>query len=152
VNSHFGSWSPNVLSNLQKVISGVKTHCIETFFISLENSWNLDVWNGLAWPISTLETQVMAKRKAGSQIATKSQDSARFPWVKVTCNILLENSRRGLQLCFKPHFDQRFEHKIMGPQSCGSPKFGNFGISIWESRNKMPFGGCGPHGEAHSIL
>jgi hypothetical protein len=26
VSSHFGSWSPNGLSNCQKVIAGVKTH------------------------------------------------------------------------------------------------------------------------------
>ncbi len=33
----------------------------------------------------------------------------------------------------------------MGPQSHGSPKFGNFGIPTWESWDKMPVG-CGPHG------
>ncbi len=43
VNSDFGSWSPDRLSNFQKVIVRVKTHWIEEFFISLESSWNLDV-------------------------------------------------------------------------------------------------------------
>ncbi len=43
VNSHFGSWSLNGLSNLQKSIAGVKTHWIRKFFISLEISQNLNV-------------------------------------------------------------------------------------------------------------
>jgi hypothetical protein len=68
MNSHFGNWSPNGLPNLQTEILGVKTHYIKEFLISLKSSWNLNVWNGLAWPIWTPKTQVMAKRKAGSQI------------------------------------------------------------------------------------
>jgi hypothetical protein len=39
----------------------------------------------------------------------------------------------------------------MGPQNRRSPNFSNFGIPIWESWDKMPFG-CGPLGEAQSIL
>jgi len=39
----------------------------------------------------------------------------------------------------------------MGPQSRGSPNFGNFGTPIWESWDKMPFG-CGLRGEAQNIL
>jgi hypothetical protein len=42
-SSHFGSWTPDGLPNLQKVIVGVKTHWIEELFISLESSWNIDV-------------------------------------------------------------------------------------------------------------
>jgi len=34
---------------------GSKTHWIKEFLISLKNSWNLDVWNGFAWPIWTLK-------------------------------------------------------------------------------------------------
>jgi hypothetical protein len=48
---------------------------------------------------------------------------------------------------FKPHFDQRSAHKVMGPQSSKNPNFGNFGTPIWEFWDKMPFG-CGPRGEA----
>jgi hypothetical protein len=43
MNSHFGSWSPNGFSNVQRAIAGVKTHWIEKFIISLESSWNLYV-------------------------------------------------------------------------------------------------------------
>ncbi len=48
VSSHFGSWSPNGLLNFQRVISGVKTHWIEKFLISLENFKDVDVLNELA--------------------------------------------------------------------------------------------------------
>jgi hypothetical protein len=60
-SSHFGSWSLGGLPNVQRAITRVKTNWIETFFISLESSWNLDVLNGLAWPIWTSKTQVMGR-------------------------------------------------------------------------------------------
>jgi hypothetical protein len=75
MNLHTLKWTPilgvgvpNGLLNLQRAIIGVKTHWMEAFLISLKSSWNVDAWNGLAWPIWTSKTQVMAKRKAGSQI------------------------------------------------------------------------------------
>jgi hypothetical protein len=43
----------------------------------------------------------------------------------VACDIPLESSRRGLQLSFLSHLNRRSAHKVMGPQSCGSPNFGN---------------------------
>ncbi len=43
VTSHFGSWSPNELLNLQRVIARVKTHWFEEFFTLLKRYWNLDV-------------------------------------------------------------------------------------------------------------
>jgi hypothetical protein len=67
---------------------------------------------------------------------TKSQESPWFPCVEVMCDILLESSRRGLQLCFKLHFNRRSSNKVMRPQSRESPNFGNFGIPTWESREK----------------
>ncbi len=42
VNSHFGSWSPGGLPNLQRVIVEIKTPCIEKFFISLESYLSVD--------------------------------------------------------------------------------------------------------------
>jgi hypothetical protein len=58
-------WTPEFgLSNFQRPIAGIKSHWIETFLISLESSWNVNVWNGLAWPIWTPETPYMAKRRA----------------------------------------------------------------------------------------
>jgi hypothetical protein len=43
MNSHFGSWSPDGFLNLQRAISKVKTHWIETLPISLKIDWNVDV-------------------------------------------------------------------------------------------------------------
>jgi hypothetical protein len=72
--SKWGLGSPPGLPKLQSSIAGVKTPCIVMFFISLENYWNVDVENGLAWAIWIFATQVMAKRKAGSQIGTLTPD------------------------------------------------------------------------------
>jgi hypothetical protein len=69
-----GSWSPNGLPNFQRAIARVKTHWIKAFLISLKSSWNVGVWNGLAWPIWTSETQVMLKRRAKSQIGSLTPD------------------------------------------------------------------------------
>jgi hypothetical protein len=59
--------------------------------------------------------------------------------------------KKGLQLCFRPHFNWKSARKVMGPQSCGSPNLGNFGTFIWESQDKMRFR-CGPCEEAQNIL
>jgi hypothetical protein len=67
MNSHFGSSSPGELSKFQRTIENVKTLRLEEFFISLKIYWNVNVQNGLAWPIWTIATQVMAKTKVESQ-------------------------------------------------------------------------------------
>ncbi len=69
VGSHFGSWNPNGFPNFQKMISGVKIHWIEKFFYIIGNLLKHRCLKWLAWPILVLITQVMAKRKARSQIA-----------------------------------------------------------------------------------
>jgi hypothetical protein len=94
-------------------------------------------------PFGHLKHKLWPKEGSGVKLVvwlltTKSQESPWFPCVQVACDISLESSQQGLQLCFKPHFNRRSTHKVMGPQS-------------WESRDKKPFG-CGPRGEAHSIL
>ncbi len=63
-----GLGSPSGLPKLQSLIAGVKTPCIRVLLISLESYRSVDVENGLAWAIWTSTTQVMAKRRAGSQI------------------------------------------------------------------------------------
>jgi hypothetical protein len=74
VSSHFGSWTPNRLLNLERAIARGQPHLIEEFFITLESSWNLDVQNGFAWFICVIKTQVMAKRRVGNQIANLTFD------------------------------------------------------------------------------
>jgi hypothetical protein len=69
-----GVGSPGGLPNFQRAISGVKTQWLEEFFISLKSPWNVNVQNGLASPIWTFKTQVMAKRRARSQIGNLIPD------------------------------------------------------------------------------
>jgi hypothetical protein len=52
----------------------------------------------------------------------KSLESPQFSCVKVACHISLESSQWGLQLFFNPHLNQMSAHKVIGPQSYGSPK------------------------------
>jgi hypothetical protein len=68
--------------------------------------------------------------------------------VQVACNTPLESSQWWLQLCFRPHPNQRSAHKIRAPQSCRSYNLGDFGTPIWD---KKPFG-WGPREEVQSIL
>jgi hypothetical protein len=56
------------------LIAGVKTPRIGVFFISLKSFCNVNVENGLAWAIWTSTAQVMAKRKAESQIGNLTPD------------------------------------------------------------------------------
>jgi hypothetical protein len=65
-----GTWSPLGLPQLQSSIAKVKTPRLEVFFIPVEKPWSVDVENGLAWAIWTSVAQVMAERKAGSQIGS----------------------------------------------------------------------------------
>ncbi len=43
-----GTWSSPRLSKLQNSITGIKTLCLDVFFISLERSSSVDIENGLA--------------------------------------------------------------------------------------------------------
>jgi len=94
---------------------------------------------GLHDPFGHLKHKLWPKEKSGIKLTiwlptTKSQELTWFPCVQVACHILLENSQRGLQLCFRPHFNQRSTHKVMRAQSRESPNFRNFGT---------PFGSLG---------
>jgi hypothetical protein len=57
---------------------------------------------------------------------TKSQELPWFTYVQVAFHILLKSSQQGLQICFRPHFNQSFAQKNMGFQSCKSLNFENF--------------------------
>jgi hypothetical protein len=51
----------------------------------------------------------------------KSQELPRFTCLQVACHILLEIFWWRQKLCFKPHFNWRSLHKVMGLQSRKSP-------------------------------
>jgi hypothetical protein len=78
-------------------------------------------------PFGHLKHKLWSKERPGVKLAvwfptTKSQELPRFPYVQVACHIMLENSWWEIQLCFRPHINPRFEEKVMGPQSRGSPR------------------------------
>jgi len=75
-------------------------------------------------PFGHLKHKLWPKEGSGVKLAislstTKSWESPRFPCMQVSCHILLESFRWGLQLFFRPHFNRRFIHKVMGPQLWG---------------------------------
>jgi len=113
-------WSPLGLPNVQSSTERPQTPCIEVFLVSLERSWNVDIENGLALAIWTSAAQVMGKRRARSQTATKSQESTSSRRSNWECDTALERSRRGLQLWFKPHHDQTPQSGVMAVQSSRS--------------------------------
>ncbi len=49
----------------------------------------------------------------------------------MVCDIPLESSWQGLQLCFRPHRNQWFAHEIVRPQSCESLSYENFGTKSY---------------------
>jgi hypothetical protein len=81
---------------------------------------------------------------------TKSRESTRPRCVQVKCDTLLERSQGELQVCFRPHPNQRSEQGVMSYQSPGSPNWDNF-RTPWESWEKVPFG-CRCGGVTQRIL
>jgi hypothetical protein len=55
--------------------------------------------------------------------------------MQVECNTLLESSWWVLQICFRPHPNQRSELGVMSSQSPENPNWDSFGTSPWESRD-----------------
>jgi len=89
-------------------------------------------------PFGHLKHKLWPKERPWVKLAvwlptTKSQELTWFPYVQVACNIPLEISRQGLQLCFRPHLNPRSAQKVMGPQSCESPSCENFKIVPWQN-------------------
>jgi hypothetical protein len=100
---------------------------------------------GLHDPFEHLKHKLWPKEKPRVKLliwlpTTKSQESPWFPCVQVACHILLERFQWRLQFCFRPHFNRRFTHKIMGLQSCKSPNFENFGIQLGSPKTKWHLG------------
>jgi hypothetical protein len=91
-------------------------------------------------PFEYLKHTLWPKEGSGVKLTiwfstTKNQESPWFPCLQVACNIPLKRSQWGLQLCFKPHPNWRFAHKIMGLQSCKNYNFGSFETPTWKFRD-----------------
>jgi hypothetical protein len=101
-------------------------------------------------PFGHLQHKLWQKEGSGVKLAvwlltTKSRESTRPRCVQVECDTLLESSQRKLQVCFKPHPNQRSEQRVMNSQSFDSPNRDNW---PWD---KKPFG-CGCRGVTQRIL
>jgi hypothetical protein len=86
---------------------------------------------GLHDPFENLKHKLWPKERLGVKLpiwfsTTKSQESPWFPCVKVVCYIPLKIFQQGLQLCLRPHLNQRSAHKVMGIQIHGNPNSENF--------------------------
>jgi hypothetical protein len=79
-------------------------------------------------------------------LTRKSQESTRFTWLQMTCDIPLESSWRELQLCFRPHLNPRSTRKVMLLQSRESSNWHDF-----ESPGREKPFGCSPRGEVQSF-
>jgi hypothetical protein len=82
-------------------------------------------------PFGHFKHKLWPKEKPGVKLAIWLFKSRESPWllcVQVACNIPLESSQWGLQLCFKFHLNRRSTCKVMDPQSCKRLSYGNFWI------------------------
>jgi hypothetical protein len=89
-----------------------------------------------------LKYKLWAKERPGVKLSIWLP--TRFICWQRACDIPLESSRRELQLCFKPHLNQRSARKVMGLQSCGRPNLGDFRTPTWESQDKKVHLDVGP--------
>jgi hypothetical protein len=141
------------------------------FRVQLQGSKNLTLWRFLYhWkaikmymskmgshePFGHLQHKLWQKERPVVKLAiwlltTKSRESTWPRFVQVDYDRLLESSWRELQVCFRPHPNQRSQQRVMTPQSGGSRNRDNFETPPWESLDKKPFG-CRCRGEAQRIL
>jgi hypothetical protein len=91
-------------------------------------------------PFRHLKHKLWSKERPGVKLAiwlptTKIQEVTRCPCVQVACDMPLERPWKGLQLCLRPHPNQRSTQEVIVPQSCGSSNLDNF--------EGLPFGSPG---------
>jgi hypothetical protein len=80
-----------------------------------------------------LRHKLWPKKRSGVKLpiwlpTIKNWESTWLPCMKVACHIPLESFWWGLQLCFRPHLNQRFAHKVYG-----APKWQE--SQLWEFRD-----------------
>jgi hypothetical protein len=88
---------------------------------------------GSQYSFGHFKHKLWPKERPGVKLAiwlltTKSQELTWFPYAHVAWDIPLKSSWWGLQLCFKPHLNQRSTHKVMGPKVVGVPTLGISGL------------------------
>jgi hypothetical protein len=143
-----GLGSPLGLPKLQKAIARVKTPCLEEFFISLKSYWNVDVQNGIALPIWTFATQVMAKRKVGNQIGSLTPDHGKsgidliYLRAGSVQHVIGKLSMKDTTLCqiiaIGGLHKKLWSHKVAGVPTVaiGSPRTNTFKMQLYHTQWK----------------
>jgi len=118
----------------------LECRCLKWACTSHLSTWNTSYGWKKGWELSCQFDSIWLP-------TTKSLELPWFICVQVACDISLEISQWGLQLCFGPHLNQRFAQKNMGLQSRGNPNFANFANFKTPNlgvRDKMTFR-CSPY-------
>jgi len=107
-------------------------------------------------PFGHLYHKLWSKEGPGVKLAiwlstTKSRKSTRFRCVQVECDTSLESSQGELKLWLRPCPNLSLGRGVMSVQSPRSPNQDSFRTTLWESREKEPFG-CKSRGELQRIL
>jgi hypothetical protein len=103
-----------------------------------------------------LQPKLWAKEGSGIKLAillptTKSQELTSSRGSIQECDMALESSLWGLQLCCRSRLYWTLQSGVMSSQSRGTLTRDNFGTPTWESWEKVPFA-CSPRGELQRIL
>jgi hypothetical protein len=148
MNPHTAKWIPTL--ELQRAIAVVKIHWIEEFLISLESSWNVDVWNGL-----TLFIWILKNISYGQKNGQKSNYQFDSWPLKVgnhlnsfTCRwcatYLLKALNEGYNFALELILIRGLQEKLWASKIAEVPILGISGLPTWESWDKMTFE-CWPH-------
>jgi hypothetical protein len=91
-------------------------------------------------PLGHLKHKLWSKEGSGVKLAvwlptTKSWESTQPRCVQVECDTPLKSSWGEIQVCFRPHPNQRSELGVISSQSPGSPIWHSFKTPPWESRD-----------------
>jgi hypothetical protein len=153
MNPHTPKWTPivgvgvtNGFPNFQNTIVRAKTHQFEKFFISSENYWNLDVYNELASPIWTSETQVMIiikSRESNWQFdfwPLKVRNWPDFLVCKRHVTYRWKAFDKGYNFVLDLIIIGGLHAKLWAPKITGVQVVGISGLPTWESWDKKPFG------------
>jgi hypothetical protein len=92
-------------------------------------------------PFGHLKHKLWLKERLGVKLTVwlltiKSQESTWFLPDQAACDIPLESSWQGLQLCFKPHRYQKFALKLWAPKVVRILAVGILGLPLGSPRTK----------------
>jgi hypothetical protein len=122
VNFHLDSWSPKWTPEFSESNCMGQNSMDQCVPYIIEKFLNVDVWNGLVWPIWTFETQVMMKREVGSQIGNLTPEHEKSGIDPISLHVGGERHTIGnLSTTTTTWFQTSSQSKVF-TQSYGPPK------------------------------